>query len=264
MPERHLPLPTAVRRGLAMLFPWLVILALWEVLSRSGLVSARLMPSVVLIGEAFAQGLLSGEMLFHAGASLFRALTGFGMAVIVGLFLGVQMARVRWFDALFEPLFSFGYPVPKIALYPLFVFALGFGSPSKIALIFLECLFPIALNSCFGIRAVERKYHWSAANMGASSAQTFFKVLVPAAAPTIFSGIRVALPLSMVVVVITEMIGDSRGLGYFIAYSSASFKYPMAYAAIVAVALIGFCLDRTLVWLRNRIVFWERSIGVPL
>ena len=94
--------------------------------------------------------------------------------------------------------------------------------------------------------------------------QTFFKVLIPAAAPTIFTGIRVALPLSMVIVVLTEMIGDSRGLGYFIAYSSASFKYPVAYAAVVAVALIGFMLDRTLIFLRNHIVFWQRSDATPI
>lgn len=248
----------------ATLFPLLVLMATWEILSRSGWVSARLMPSITLIAQAFVAEVASGQMVFHAGASLFRALAGFGLAVVAGIVLGMLMARVRWFDALFEPLFSFGYPVPKIALYPLFVFALGFGSPSKIALIFLECLFPIALNSYFGIRAVERKYRWSAANMGASPAQTFFKVLVPAAAPTIFTGVRVALPLSMVVVVITEMIGDSRGLGYFIAYSSASFKYPVAYAAVAAVALIGFALDRTLVFLRNRIVFWERASATPL
>lgn len=246
------------------LLPLLTLAVIWEILSRSGLVSSRLMPSILLIWENFHGAVLSGDMAFHAGASLTRALSGFFLAVVIGLIVGVLMARVRWFDALFEPIFSFGYPVPKIAFYPLFVFILGFGSPSKIALIFLECLFPIVLNSHFGIRAVERKYRWSAENMGASSTQTFFKVLLPAAAPTIFSGIRVALPLSMVVVVITEMIGDSRGLGYFIAYSSASFKYAQAYAAILMVAIIGFCLDRALVMLRNRIVFWERSNAVSL
>jgi ABC-type nitrate/sulfonate/bicarbonate transport system permease component len=254
----------ALRSAAASLFPLLVLMILWEALSRSGWVSSRLMPSVTLIAQAFYDELLSGQLVFHASASLFRALTGFSLAVVVGVILGALMARSRWFDALFEPVFSMGYPVPKIAFYPLFIFVLGFGSPSKIALIFLECLFPIALNSYFGIKAVERKFRWSAANMGASSAQTFFKVLAPAAAPTIFTGIRVALPLSMVVVVITEMIGDSRGLGYFIAYSSASFKYPVAYAAVGAVALIGFLLDRTLVFLRNRIVFWERSDATPV
>ena len=264
MRETREALHQAVGRVAVSLFPLIVLGVIWEALSRSGLVSSRLMPSVVLIGQAFYAELLSGELAFHASASLFRALTGFGLAVVVGVILGALMARNRWIDELFEPMFSLGYPVPKIALYPVFIFALGFGSPSKIALIFLECLFPIALNTYFGIKAVERKYRWSAANMGASSMQTFFKVLTPAAAPTIFTGIRVALPLSMVVVVITEMIGDSRGLGYFIAYSSASFKYPAAYAAVAAVALIGFMLDRSLIFLRNHIVFWQRSDATPI
>lgn len=245
--------------GLLRLLPILVVMAAWELLSRSGWVSARLMPSLVLIAQALWQDLASGIIAFHAGASLFRALSGFALAVVIGVPLGVLIARVRWVDALVEPVFAFGYPVPKIALYPLFVFVLGFGSPSKIALIFLECLFPIVLNTCSGVRSVQRKYLWSAANLGASPSRTFFAVLLPAAAPVIFAGIRVALPLAMVVVVITEMIGDSRGLGYFIAYSSASFKYPSAYAGVVVVALMGFVLDRLLVGLRARVIFWERA-----
>ena len=239
--------------------PLIAVMMAWELLSRSGWVSARLMPSIVLIAQALWQDLAAGLIVFHAGASLARALSGFGLAVLVGIPLGVLIARVRWVDAAVEPVFAFGYPVPKIAFYPLLVFVLGFGSPSKIALIFLECLFPVVLNTCFGVRAVQRKYLWSAANMGAGAARTFFGVLLPAAAPVIFSGVRVALPLAMVVVVITEMIGDSRGLGYFIAYSSASFKYPSAYAGVVVVALMGFVLDRLLVSLRARLIFWERA-----
>lgn len=98
--------------------------------------------------------------------------------------------------------------------------------------------------------------------MGAGAWRTFFQVLLPAAAPVVFSGIRVALPLAMVVVVITEMIGDSRGLGYFISYSSASFKYPSAYAGVAVVAVMGFTLDRALVALRAKLIFWERAPGL--
>jgi NitT/TauT family transport system permease protein len=248
----------------APLYPMAVLAVAWELLARSGLVSERLMPSLLRIFAALYNELLSGQIAYHASISLARALSGFGLAIIVGLLLGVLMARSRIFEALVEPLFSFGYPVPKIALYPLFILALGFGSPSKVALIFLECLFPIALNSYFGIRTVDRKYLWSAANTGASRMRIFFQVLVPAAAPTIFSGIRVALPLSLVVVVLTEMIGDSSGLGYFISYSTASFKYDLAYAGVLSIACIGFVLDRSLVFLRNRIVFWERSGAAPM
>ena len=248
----------------APLYPVVLLAATWELLAHSGLVSERLMPSLQQIFKALYTDLLSGQIAYHASISLARALSGFGLAIVVGVLLGVLMARSRIFEALVEPLFSFGYPVPKIALYPLFILALGFGSPSKVALIFLECLFPIALNSYFGVRTVDRKYLWSAANTGASRTRTFFQVLVPAAAPTIFSGIRVALPLSLVVVVLTEMIGDSSGLGYFISYSTASFTYDVAYAGVLSIACIGFVLDRCLVFLRNRIVFWERSDASPL
>jgi len=258
------PIGARLLGAAAPLYPMAVLAAAWELLARSGLVSERLMPSLQRIFGALYTELLSGQIIYHAGISVARALSGFGLAIVVGVLLGVWMARSRIFEALVEPIFSFGYPVPKIALYPLFILALGFGSPSKVALIFLECLFPIALNSYFGIRAVDRKYLWSAANTGASRTRTFFQVLVPAAAPAIFSGIRVALPISLVVVILTEMIGDSSGLGYFISYSTASFTYDLAYAGIFSIACVGFVLDRSLVFLRNRIVFWERSGSAPL
>ncbi len=237
-------------------YPFVLVLLGWEGISRSGWVSPRLMPSLGLILEAFFRDIASGELLRHAATSLMRALSGFGLAVLLGTVLGALMARVRFFERLFEPMFSFGYPIPKIALYPLFILALGFGSSSKIALIALECLFPIAINTYFGVRSVPPRLVWSAQNLGASRLEIFRKVLVPAAAPTIFAGLRVALPLSMVVVVITEMIGDSSGLGYFIAYSSASFMYDASYAGVLAIALLGMGLDRFMVFLRNRMIFW--------
>ncbi len=247
------------RRGILLIYPFVLVLLAWELIARSGTVSPRLMPTLDLILDAFWQALASGELLHHAGISLARALSGFCLAAVLGTVLGVLMARLRIVERLVEPLFSFGYPIPKIALYPLFILALGFGSASKVALITLECLFPIAVNTYFGVRSVPPRLVWSAQNLGASRLAIFWKVLVPAAAPTIFAGLRVALPLSMVVVTITEMIGDSSGLGYFIAYSSASFMYDASYAGVLAIALVGMTLDRTLVFLRNRLIFWATS-----
>ena len=169
------------------------------------------------------------------------------------------LARSRTFDALVEPIFSFGYPVPKIALYPVFIFVFGLGSLSKVMLIFLECLYPITLNAFYGMRSVERAHVWAARNMGASEVQVFWRVLLPSSAPSVFAGLRIALPISLIVVIITEMIGESRGLGYYISYASASFEYAQAFAGVAAVAAIGFTLDRALVWVRNRAVFWERG-----
>jgi NitT/TauT family transport system permease protein len=234
-----------------------LVLSVWELLARSGAISKRLMPSIGEVAVAFVAAVESGDLLYHAGISLDRALAGYGLAIAIGIVLGVAMARLRLFEALVEPIFSFGYPVPKIALYPIFIFVFGLGSLSKVMLIFLECLYPITINAYYGIRQVDRGHLWAAYNMGASPRQVFWRVLLPAAGPAIFTGMRIALPISLIVVIITEMIGESRGLGYYITYASASFEYADAFAGIAAVAIMGFALDRVLVWLRNRVIFWE-------
>ena len=250
--------PAGVVRAVLRWYPVPVVLLLWELLSRSGMVSPRLMPSLVRIGDAFVTDLWAGEIPYQASISLGRSSSGYGLAIVFGIVLGLLMARVRWIEAVFEPLFSFTYPVPKIALYPIFIFVFGLGTLSKVALIFLECLYPITVNTYYAVKAVDRKLIWSALNMGATSAQVFRKVMLPAAAPGIFTGLRVALPISLIVVVITEMIGESKGLGYYISYSIASFEYATAFAGVIAIAIIGFTLDRILLLTRRSLIFWER------
>ena len=112
---------------------------------------------------------------------------------------------------------------------------------------------PITVCAKSSVATFGRRTTW-----GATQRQIFWRVLLPAAAPSIFAGMRIALPISLIVVIITEMIGESRGLGYYISYASASFEYATAFAGIAAVAIIGFTLDRLMVWLRNRVIFWER------
>ena len=184
-------------------------------------------------------------MAFHGMITLQRALTGFVSAIVVGILIGTALARVRLFNRLIEPIFVFGYPIPKISLYPMFIFIFGFGDMSKIVLVFLECLYPDHPANHGGMRNAERVLVWAARNAGASPQQMFWRVLVPSAAPTIFAGIRIALPVSLIVTIITEIIGESRGLGYVVAFSSASFEPARAMAAFVVIAAIGFTFDRT-------------------
>jgi NitT/TauT family transport system permease protein len=242
----------------------LVVLAAWELLARSGWVNPRLFPSLVTIGDELWR-LVESQVIFkHAAATLLRVVVGFGLAAVGGVVLGFLMARVPFFNRVFEPLFSFGYPIPSVALYPIFVFVFGLGHLSKVALIFLECLYPIAINTYYGTRAVNERYIWAAENMGASGAQIFRKVIVPAAMPHIFSGLRIALPVALVIAILTEMIGATEGLGYLIAYASASLSRGQVFAGVLVIALFGFVLDRLLAALRRRLVFWEQesvSIG---
>ncbi|HSF02964.1 MAG TPA: ABC transporter permease, partial [Solirubrobacterales bacterium] len=235
-----------LRRG-ALLAAGLLV---WEALARSGAFHPILFPTLASIGRELAGLLVRPEALGEAWQSLSRALGGFGLAAALGVLVGIVMGRSPLTAGLLEPLLSGTYPIPKIALFPIFIFAFGIGSLSKIVLVFLECLYPIVINTYAGTRAANRVLLWSAANMGASPGQTLRKVVVPAAAPYIFAGFRVALPIAMIVVTITEMIGSADGLGYLAMYSLASLRTDRMLAVVVIIALLGLALDRLLVLLR--------------
>jgi NitT/TauT family transport system permease protein len=176
----------------------------------------------------------------------------------VGVALGVLMGRSSIAAACLGPIFSGTYPIPKIALFPIFIYLFGIGSLSKVLLIFLECLYPIVVTTHAGSRAVNRVLVWSASNMGASRARILWRVVVPAAAPFIFAGFRVALPIAMIVVIITEMISSADGLGYLAMYSLASLKTDRMLAIVAMIALLGAALDWLVTLLRDRLVFWEK------
>jgi NitT/TauT family transport system permease protein len=236
-----------------------VVLAAWEIIVRSDLVPRRLMPTLAEIGDAFWDALVRGDLLFHSGVTLGRALIGFFLALLAGIALGAFMARKRLVRELIEPFFSFGYPVPKIALYPIFIYVFGLGSGSKIALIFLECLYPITIHTFTGIRSIERTLVWAGQSMGATERQVFWKVLMPAAGPMIFSGVRIALPVALIVVIMTEVIGESVGLGFFITYAASLYDYARSFAGLLAVLIVGFVLDRILIATRAHLIFWQNE-----
>jgi NitT/TauT family transport system permease protein len=230
----------------------------WEAAARGGAFSPLIVPSIARIGRELWWLVVRPESLADAWFSLQRAIVGFALAAVVGVALGVLMGRSSIAAACLGPIFSGTYPIPKIALFPVFIYLFGIGSLSKVVLIFLECLYPIVVTTHAGSRAVNRVLVWSAANMGASRARILWRVVVPAAAPFIFAGFRVALPIAMIVVIITEMISSADGLGYLAMYSLASFKTDRMLAVVVMIALIGVALDWLVTLLRDRLVFWEK------
>jgi len=157
-----------VGRFIARYYSIFLLLAAYEAMSRFGLVSPRLFPSLVVIAEQLWKYTANGDLVYQAGISLHRALLGFVLALIAGSLLGTAMARSRLIEALIEPLFIFSYPIPKIALYPVFIFVFGLRTESKVALIFLECLYPIVIHVHAGMRSADRVLIWAARNMGAT------------------------------------------------------------------------------------------------
>jgi NitT/TauT family transport system permease protein len=236
-----------------------LLLLLWQIAVASGFVESRLLPSLGRVWMVLASDIGDGLLPYHTAITLGRAGLGYTLAALAGVPFAVAMARSNVVRNLFEPIFFFGYPVPKIALFPVFTYIFGIGSPSKIAFAFLECLYPIVVTAYLGFRAIPTPLIWTAENMGARHATMLWRVIVPAAMPGIFAGLRIALPISIIVIVLTEMIGDSKGLGYYIAVSATRFEYANVYAAILVIGACGFVLDRAMLLLRRRIVHWERD-----
>lgn len=235
-----------------------IALIAWEATARSGLWSKILFPSLANIGQELVLFFTRGASLMEAWVSLYRALGGFALAAVVGIFLGMLMGRSKTAAGLLDPFFSGTYAVPKLALFPIFIFVFGIGSLSKVALVFLECLYPIVIMSYAGARSVNRVLLWSAQNMGASRADTLRRVVVPATAPFIFAGFRVAVPVAMIVVVITEMVSSADGLGYMVIYSLSSLRTDRMLAIVVVIALLGYLLDKAVVLARDRLIYWEK------
>lgn len=233
-------------------------LVAWEAAARSGLWNKILFPSLVSIGQELVLFFTRTASLMEVWTSLYRALGGFAAAAVIGIFLGILMGRSKTIAGLLDPLFSGTYAVPKLALFPIFIFVFGIGSLSKVALVLLECLYPIVIMSYAGARSVNRVLLWSAQNMGASRADILRRVVIPATAPFIFAGFRVAVPVAMIVVVITEMVSSADGLGYLVIYSLSSLRTDRMLAVVVVIALLGYALDKAVVLARDRLIYWEK------
>jgi ABC-type nitrate/sulfonate/bicarbonate transport system permease component len=254
--------PDAVRRvlGSRRLRRVLAVAAafgVWQFLALRS--TSPLLPGVDTTVERLADDIGSGLIWRHAQVTLLRGGIGFGLAIVIGIGLGVLMARSRLVEAAIEPLLASTYPVPKLALYPIFLLWLGLGAQSKIALVALECLYPIAYNTYSGARAVNRNQMWAAMNAGVSRFRIIWSVVLKASLPSIFTGIRIALPIAMVVMVVTELIGESLGLGFLVRQAGTRFQPDGALAIVLLLGVFGFVLDRLVVAATRVFAFWEKE-----
>jgi NitT/TauT family transport system permease protein len=199
----------------------------------------------------------SGEIVPHTLASLARAGTGFLVALVLGITLGLSMARIRAVERFVEPILLLIYPVPKPALIPLFMIWLGIGDFSKITVIALACLVPVVIASFNGARSVDEMLLWSARARGTSERALLWRVVLPAALPQIAAGVRTAIAVAIIVLVSSEFISSEAGLGYLIfSYGGVGADDAML-AVVIYLALLGYLLDRLYVALLRRFMSWH-------
>lgn len=250
----------------------IVILVLWHLGAKSGWVlpfgiMMEFLPTPAEVGARLVDFAFGGvyddsysrTMWAHLLASTLRVLQGFGLAVLVGVPLGVLMGRSKLLFKLLEPTVNLVRPIPVTAWAPLTLLIIGFGDRSTIFLVFIAAVFPILLNTVSGVHQVPGRLFEAASMLGTPPIQALYKVVLPAAAPSIIGGMRIAMGLSWVILVVGETVGINTGLGALITQAREQSRTDLIIVGMIVIGLAGFVADRLLT-LIFRIAFGRRPI----
>lgn len=239
--------------------PIVICLLLWEVSVRSGLISAFFLPPVSVVLAKFWEILLNGELMDHFSVTIWRMVAGFalgaGSAVVFGLVVGLSKPLRQFF----WPIVAAIYPLPKIALLSLFLVVFGIGDPPIIASVTVSAFFPVLLNTLTGLRTVDDILIKAARDLGANHLQVVTKVVLPAALPLIFTGLRQSSAVSLIVVVAVEMYIGENGAGYVLTWATEFFKIDLLYAYIFAIAIFGIILFNLVDILEKYLLPWAKE-----
>ncbi len=244
---------TRLRGGIGLL----VLALLWELAPRLGLVRMDTLPPLSAIFLAWLDLARSGDLWTHGSASLLRAAAGVAIAIVAGTVIGIGMAAWVPVRIIFRPLMEAFYPVPKSALIPVTALWLGLGDASKVTLIALGCILPVAIGAYNGARGCERVLIWSGRSLGAGKLRTLVDVVVPSALPELLNGIRTALALSLVLLVSSELIVAKNGLGYLIGFLGGSGIYDAMFAVVLTIAIFGLIVDRLYLRYVRSVLSWQ-------
>ena len=229
-------------RGVATLF---VVAALYEVVARSGIFPAALLPTLPTVGRTLWAMLADGSMLQHVAYTLYRVLIGFALAVAVSIPLGILMARFRPVERFFLPLVNALMPIPSFALVPVFMLWFGIGNTTTILIVLYAATFPMLLNAWSGVRSVSPLWLRAAGAMGANERALFWNVMLPGASPFIITGLRQAFIRAWIAVVGAEMIAASDwGLGWVIFDAKEFLNADIMLASLAVIGLIGVLFER--------------------
>ena len=237
----------------------LLFLLLWQFSSEFGLVDRSMIPPFTKVVAVLVHGFVDGGLLLDLEISMTRAGVAFGIAVAVAIPLGLFMGSFRRFEAFIDPLIQTFRQTSALAIYPIFILLLGLGETSKITIICWAAFFPILLNTISGVKQVDRGLIEMARMFGASRTEVFKRVVLPAATPAIFVGLRLSGAISLLLLVAAEMIGAKKGLGFLIINAQYNFEIPLMFASIVLLAIIGLGVNYSLLVLQGWFCRWENA-----
>ena len=237
-----------------------VLLVLWQAAPNLGWVDKTFLPPLSQVLHAWWDLARTGELWDDVQVSLQRSLTGFGIAIAAGVPLGLAIGWYPLAAELLNPVLTIFLNTAALALLPVFTLILGIGETSKITIVVYASVWPILYNTIGGVRGVDPLLVKSARSLGVGPLRLFQKVILPAATPTIFTGVRLGGAASILVLITTEMVGAKSGLGYLIINSQFNFQIPQMYAGIITVSAVGVVFNTLLRALERRFSLWSVSL----
>ncbi|MFV0375066.1 ABC transporter permease [Microbacterium sp.] len=217
-------------------------------------------PPLQSVLEAFRENWLFSRFGTDVVPSLLRLIVGYALAVAVGVGVGIALGRVSWLRRQASPIVEFLRAIPPPALLPFTIVMLGVDSAAKIVLIAFVCVWPILLNTMDGIAGVEATMRDTGRSYGVSRWRRLLRVDLPAASPQIFAGMSTSLPLALILMVISEMVGATNGIGYFIIQAQRTFAIADMWSGIILLGVLGYLLNLIFVVIERRVLAWHYGI----
>ena len=235
----------------------IAVLIAWQIGSTFEIIHPVYIPRVTVIFQALYDVIVSGELLLHYKASLFRMFVGFGLSAIFATFCGLIIGYSKIVFNFTEPIIEFCRPTPVSAIIPIVILLLGIGNEMKIFIVAWASFWPILVNAIDGVRGVDRTLVDTAKTYGATSWELFKGVIFPAASPNIVTGMRVSIAISLIVTVIAEMLAGNSGIGFFVLDAERTFRIPEMYAGVFSMAVVGYSVNRIFVLVESFVMAWH-------
>jgi len=243
------------------IFAVVVVLLVWQLVTSIGLVAPLFLPSPLAVVQKFLtlvqHGYTGAPLWQHVLVSAGRVFAAFALACVIGIPLGLAMGTTPLMRGLFDPFLEFYRPIPPLAYLPLMIIWFGIGETSKVLLIFLSVLAPVALGARAGVRSVAIEQIHAAYSLGASRAQILREVVLPSALPEILTAMRIGVGFGWTTLVAAEMVAATQGLGYMVLSASQFLQTSTVLVGIILIGGIAWSFDLAMRWVEKRVVPWK-------
>ncbi|MFW6035220.1 MAG: ABC transporter permease [Halothermotrichaceae bacterium] len=243
---------------------WLVIFLAWYVITKLEVFSPTLVPSPYRVWNAFLELLKTGyngvSLWLHLGSSFKRLFVALGFAILTAIPLGLLSGYFSKIEAIIDSVVEFYRPLPPLAYYTLLILWFGIEDTSKEILLFLAAFAPIYIACVAAVSKVNKDYILSAKSLGADQKDVFFRIVLPACMPEIFTGIRTAFGISYTTLVSAEMIAATSGIGWMVLDASNFLKSDIIFVGIIIMGISGVSIDAVLRFIEKKVVFWKGQV----